>query len=118
MHDNLSAAASVGTHAHATVVVEASAPRDRRHRGQQVELVGTISGFDILESTVTLVEVQDGRRLHAELTVTLLAGATITIDGQRRALSTLPAGQKAIVTGVLDGSQVTSRELHALTLGG
>jgi len=112
--DNLIAAASVGTHS--TAVVEAPQVRDRRRRGQRVELVGTISGFDIVESTVTIRDVQDGRRRHAELTVVLVAGATITVDGTRRAFSTLPIGQKVIVAGTLDGTVLTSRELHALTL--
>ncbi|GAA0282409.1 hypothetical protein [Cryptosporangium japonicum] len=117
MTDNLFAAASVGTHSLAAVA-DAPVVRDRRRRGQHVELVGTISGFDLLESTVTIRDVQDGRRRHAELTVALVAGATITVDGQRRALSTLPSGAKAIVTGTLDGTLVTSREFHALTLKG
>ncbi|MFG1928381.1 hypothetical protein [Cryptosporangium sp. NPDC048952] len=115
MTDNLFAAAAVGTHSLAAVA-DAPVVRDRRRRGQRVELVGTISGFDIVESTVTLTDVQDGRRRHPELTVALVAGATITIDGLRRVFSALPIGEKAIVTGDLDGTLVTSRELHALTL--
>ena len=114
MTDDPFAAPSVGTHPHDMFADEVPAVRDRR-RDRQVVLVGTISGLDILESTVTIVEVQDGRRRHAELVVTLVAGATITVDGRRRALPTLVTGQKVIVTGTLDGVRVTSRELHALT---
>jgi hypothetical protein len=110
--DNLIAA--VGTQS--AVVAEAPQVRDRRRGGQRVEIVGTISGFDIVESTVTLTGVLDGRRRHAELVITLVAGATITVDGQRRVFSALPIGQKAIVTGDLDGTVVTSGELHALTI--
>ncbi|SHN48020.1 hypothetical protein [Cryptosporangium aurantiacum] len=104
----------------APVIAIADVPvvRDRRRRGQQVELVGTIRGFDVTEGTVTIVDVQDGRRVHHELTVRLTAQATITVDGKRRVLSSLPFGQKLIVTGVLDGTVVTSGEVHALTLTG
>lgn len=98
--------------------VEFSQVRDRRQRGQWVELVGTISGVDRTAGTVTLVNSQDGRRVHHELTVQLTAQATVTVDGQRRALAALPVGEKLIVAGVLDDSVLTSDEVHALTLSG
>ncbi|GAA3397101.1 hypothetical protein [Cryptosporangium minutisporangium] len=114
--DHLFAAASVGNHP--SSVAEVPVVRDRRRRGQQVELVGTIHTIDVVENTVTIVDSQDGRRVHPELTVRLTAHATITVDGKRRVLSSLPVGQKLIVTGVLDGAVLTSSEVHALTLTG
>lgn len=116
--DHLFAAATVGNASSTNSVAEVPVVRDRRRRGQQVELVGTINAIDILEGTVTIVDSQDGRRVHPELTVRLTAHATITVDGQRRVLSSLPIGQKLIVTGVLDGTVLTSGEVHALTLVG
>ncbi|MFI5956651.1 hypothetical protein [Cryptosporangium sp. NPDC051539] len=107
--DQLFAAASVS---------ETPLVRDRRRRGQHVELVGTISAHDVAEGTVTIVDIQDGRRFHAELVVQLTASATITVDGQRRVLSALPVGHKLIVSGLLDGSLLLSGEVHALTIGG
>jgi hypothetical protein len=109
---NLTAAGAVSNTA------DASPVRDRRRRDQKVELVGTITGFDIAEGTVTIVDSQDGRRVHPRLTVQLTGAPTITVDGQRRALSSLPVGEKLIVAGVLDGTVLTSGEIHALTLLG
>jgi hypothetical protein len=112
---HLTAAAAVGTHT--GVGTEVPAVRDRRRRDQGVELVATITGFDVAEGTVTVVDGQDGRRVHPVLTIQLTGQPTITVDGQRRVLSALPIGAKLIVAGVLDGAVVTSGEIHALTLG-
>jgi hypothetical protein len=112
-------AAAVGRHTAAVPVDGEVVPvRDRRRADQRVELVGTISGFDVAQGTVTIIDSQDGRRVHPELTVQLTGEPTITIDGQRRALSALPVGEKLIVAGVLDGTVLTSGEIHALTLPG
>jgi hypothetical protein len=115
---HLIAAATVGHNSTGTVDGNVAPVRDRRRRDQHVELVGTISGFDVVEGTVTLVDSQDGRRVHPELTVQLTGQPTITVDGRRRVLSALPIGEKLIVAGVLDGAILTSGEIHALTLSG
>lgn len=94
------------------------AVRDRRRSGQRVELVGTISGYDVAQGTVTITDSQDGRRVHPELTVQLTGEPTITVDGGRRPLSALPIGAKLIVAGILEGTVLTSGEIHALTLSG
>ncbi|TQS42212.1 hypothetical protein [Cryptosporangium phraense] len=99
-------------------VSDAQVVRDRRRRGQHVELIGTISAVDVNEGTATIVDVQDGRRVHAELVVQLTDGATITVDGRRRVLSALPIGQKLLVAGLLDGTLLLSGEVHALTIAG
>ena len=97
---------------------EVASVRDRRTANQRVELVGTIRGFDVGQGTITIVDGQDGRRVHPELTVQLTGEPTITIDGQRQELSALPVGEKLIVAGVLDGTVLTSDEVHALNLFG
>lgn len=97
---------------------DAPTVRDRRRSGQPVEVVGTISGYDVAQGTVTITDSQDGRRVHPELTVQLTGKPTITVDGGRRPLSALPIGEKLIVAGVLDGTVLTSGEIHALTLSG
>jgi hypothetical protein len=115
---NLFAAAAIGHNSTRAVDASGAPVRDRRRRNQHVELVGTISGFDVAEGTVTIVDSQDGRRVHPELTIQLTGQPTITVDGQRRLLSALPIGEKLIVAGVIEGAVVNSGEIHALTLSG